>query len=161
MRDGTSVDAVRSGFIEQMGLLAQGEGLPPAAGRIFAALVFDGETIAFSNLAVDLKLSRASVSTSMRLLEERGLVRRSRRPGDRQDYFEIAPDAFDAMLASARRRIDSVKREIDATIAALPSSEEGPRQRLSRFSDFYRRVGEALSLSRAGSSTTVDGIDQP
>ena len=146
--DGAQVfDEVRSDFIEKMGLVAQGEGLPRGAGRVFALLVFDGEAIAFGDLADALQISRASVSTAVRLLEERGLVKRMARPGDRQDYFQVAPNAFATMLGSTGARIRNAQAEIDATIAALPDADEGPRARLAEYSRFYGAIGDGLRVA--------------
>jgi hypothetical protein len=110
---------MRRGFNGRTGLLAQGGGLPRSAGSIFAPPVLDGEAIAFGKLGETLRISRASVSASRQLLEERALVRRVTRPGVRQDYLQDAPEAYAAMLASALRRVDAVRAEIDARIAAL------------------------------------------
>ena len=146
--DGAQVfDEVRSDFIEKMGLVAQGEGLPRGAGRVFALLVFDGEAIAFGDLAETLQISRASISTAVRLLEERGLVKRVARPGDRQDYFQVAPDAFATMLGSTGARVRKARAEIDATIAALPDADDGPRARLTEYSRFYGAISDGLLVA--------------
>lgn len=149
---------VRAGFIERMGLLVQGDGLPCNAGRIFAPRVFDREAIPFGELAETLRISRASVGTSLRVLEERGLVQWVTRPGVRQDYFQLAPDAFAAMLASALRRVDAVRAKIDATIAALARDgdakitsrsdggreDDRPAARLAECSSFIGSIGQRL-----------------
>ncbi|WP_150122197.1 GbsR/MarR family transcriptional regulator, partial [Sulfitobacter sp. HI0129] len=90
--------AVREAFIERMGVIAQADGMPRMSGQIFAMLVFDGEALAFGELARQLEVSRATISTSVRLLEDRGLIRRLNRRGDRQDYFQLADNAYVEML---------------------------------------------------------------
>lgn len=146
------------GLLWKYGPVGAGRRLPRSAGRTFALLIFDGETIAFGELAETLRISRASVSTSLRMLEERGLARRVARPGDRQDDFMIAPDAFAAMLASARRRIDAVRAEIDATISSLACDsdakagrrsdgsreDDGPAARLAEYSSFKGMIWQGL-----------------
>lgn len=141
--------AARSDFIEKMGMRAQSEGLPRGAGRIFALLVFDGVPIAFGQIAEMLMISRASVSMSVRLLEERGLIRRVSKPADRQDYFEIAPNAFETMLAATRKQFDAVQDDIQATITALPTHESGAITRLTELSGFYRAMSEGMDITLA------------
>jgi DNA-binding transcriptional regulator GbsR (MarR family) len=77
------IDQVRDDFITRMGVIAMGEGLPRMSGQVFAMLVFEGEPIAFGALSRRLSVSRATISTSIRVLEERGLIRRVNKTGDR------------------------------------------------------------------------------
>lgn len=138
---------VRTDFIERMGLVAQAENMPRSAGRVFALLVYDGGAVAFGALADMLKISRASVSTSVRLLEERGLVKRVSRPGERQDFFEVAPNAFAALLAASAARVASARAEVEATLNELPDGADGPRERLAEYLGFYEAIGEGLTIA--------------
>ncbi len=138
---------LRSDFIERMGLVAQGEGMPRSAGRMLALLIWDGEPIAFSRLAETLQISRGNVSSSARLLEERGLVRRVSRPGERQDFFQIGANAFLSMLNATRLRIDSARGEIADVLKALPSQAEGPRSRLTEYAEFYDAIAGGLQIA--------------
>ena len=147
----TRIDDVRTDFIERMGVVAQAEGMPRIAGQIFAMLVFDGEAVAFGELATRLEVSRATVSTSIRLLEERGLIRRVNRRGDRQDYFQQADDAFATMMKHAAAGTERARAEIDETIARLPEEAADVRARLADYAGFY----EAISASLAQAITRV------
>lgn len=141
-----TADAVRSEFIQRMGVHGQHEGLPPGAGRVFALLLLEGGPIAFGKIADRLDMSRASVSGAVRVLEERGLVRRGRKPGCRQDYFETVPDPFPTMLDAARQRCEAVRADVDAAIAALPDGDEAAG-RLAALSQFYRAMAEGLGTT--------------
>src|SRR6056300_574061 len=94
MPEDAVINAIRSDFIEKTGLITQAEGLPRIAGRVFGMLIFDGDMVSFGDLAKRLQVSRASISTSIRILEERGLVKRMTRPGERQDYFQLASNPY-------------------------------------------------------------------
>src|SRR5690606_21420618 len=59
-------------FIEQMGMSAQADGVPRIAGRIFGYFVINGGPISFTQLAQELQVSRASVSTNLRILASIG-----------------------------------------------------------------------------------------
>jgi len=141
-----SIDAIRSGFIEQTGLITQVEGLPRIAGRVFGMLIFDGEAIAFADLATHLQVSRASISTSVRLLEERGLVRRLTKPGERQDYFQLAPAPYATMLEGLSRRTRATRDQIGQTIDALPPQADAVG-RLTAYADFYAALDGAVSTA--------------
>ena len=145
MMDSTDqIDQVRDDFITRMGVIAMGEGLPRMAGQVFAMLVFEGEPIAFGALSRRLSVSRATISTSIRLLEERGLIRRVNKTGDRQDYFQLADDAYAAMTKYALAGTRHAKSEIHDTIRKLPEEAEGVRQRLDAFAAFYDTISAAL-----------------
>ena len=140
-----SVKKVRERFIEQIGLVAQGDGLPRIAGRLMGLMVFDGEPRSFSDLATELKVSRGSISNNARLLESLGVIERVTRPGDRQDYFQLADEPYDAIIEGALARSVKARDTVGKTLQALPAKgQNGPRQRLKEYERFYARIVEAL-----------------
>jgi len=64
-------------------------------------LIFDGGQISFGDLAEILQISRGSVSSSSRMLEEFGLIRRTTKPGERQDFFELEDSPYVNLLDRA------------------------------------------------------------
>jgi DNA-binding MarR family transcriptional regulator len=52
------------------------------------------EPRSLDELAEALDVSKASVSVEARRLLERGVFERLARPGDRRDYYQLAPDFF-------------------------------------------------------------------
>ena len=133
----------RTAFVEKIGVIAQIDGLPRAAGRVFGLLVWEGGAVAFGDLARRLDLSRGSVSSSVRLLEERGVVRRVARSGDRQDWFEMMPDPFSALLDTAAVRVGRAGAEIGTTLDALPP-DAAPRPRVAAYARFYETLERQL-----------------
>ena len=145
----TKTDPVRERFIEQQGLSAQGDGLPRIAGRILGLLIFDGRAYSFGELAVELQVSRGSVSTNARLLEALGAIERVTRPGDRQDYFQLSEDPYSRILDAALERAEKSRRMIEKSRSALPGSgSAGPKRRLREYESFYRVVVDALTEAR-------------
>ncbi len=142
----TKIDAVRADFIEKSGLFSQAEGLPRIAGRVFGMLIFDGEMVSFGDLATRLQVSRASISTSIRLLEERGLVKRRAKPGQRGDFFQLATDPYATLLEGVHKRTRSTREEIVRTVAALPE-DTGAVARLSEYADFYASLETAVAVA--------------
>ena len=59
-------------FIERMGLALESDGLPRIAGRIFGLLLVSEDARSLDDLAAELRVSKGSVSTNARLLEQRG-----------------------------------------------------------------------------------------
>jgi DNA-binding transcriptional regulator GbsR (MarR family) len=74
------IKKVRERFIEQLGLVLQGGGLPRIAGRLMGLMNFDGRPYSFGELAVELQISRDSISTNARILEQMGIIERMAEP---------------------------------------------------------------------------------
>ena len=138
------LDRLRDDFIARMGVIASNDGMPRMSGQVFAMLVFEGEEVAFGDLAKRLSVSRATISTSIRLLEERGLIRRINKAGDRQDYFQLADDAYAAMTKFALAGTRRSQAEIDDTIEKLPEEAQDVRARLEAFASLYNAISAAL-----------------
>ncbi|PIB26872.1 hypothetical protein BFP76_10425 [Amylibacter kogurei] len=141
------VDTVRAEFIEKIGVSAQNEGLPRIAGRVLGTLIFDGKPASFSDLAESLLVSRGSISNSVRLLEERLLIKRVAKAGDRQDYFQLAENPYTSMLDGVVNRIARVKSEIDESLAQIPDDVDGPRARLAQYAGFYGAMVSGLEAA--------------
>src|SRR5690349_5908934 len=93
------MDLTTQWFIEQMGLSAETGGLPRIAGRLFGLLLLSPGPRSLDEIAAALGVSKGSVSTDARLLLRHGWLRRVSRPGDRRDYYEMAPDCFGGIVA--------------------------------------------------------------
>lgn len=155
MAETAPISETRADFIEKIGLITQAEGLPRIAGRVFGLLIFDGDVVSFGDLATRLQVSRGSISSSIRLLEERGLVKRIAKPGDRQDYFALAPDPYVTMLDGVRRRTRSTIGEIAATVDALPVGAEATA-RLLALKGFYASLDSAIGMAIRDIDSTTD-----
>jgi len=147
MTNENELSAARADFIEKMGILAQMDGMPRIAGRLFAMLVFDGRRYSFSELAEALQVSRASVSTNVRLLEEREVIRRVARPGDRQDYFELGEAPYERLLRGAALRAGRTRASIEETLDALPAEETALLQRLQDYAGLYAAIETSVTAA--------------
>jgi DNA-binding transcriptional regulator GbsR (MarR family) len=116
-------DPRRDAFVDDMGAVLAGLGLPSMAGRILAALlVASPPEQSAAQLAERLQASRGSISTMTRLLEAPGLIQRVRKPGDRRVYYRTTPDGW---FAAMRRQADQVRslRSLAERGAALMADE--------------------------------------
>lgn len=114
-------------FVEQMGFASESDGLSRIAGRLFGTLLLSEEPRSLDELAADLDVSKASVSTEARRLLERGVADRVSRPGDRRDFYQLAPDFFGQIL---RHRIARWSRFRHLAVNMLAS--QGERSRVVR-----------------------------
>lgn len=135
---------VRSEFIEKIGLQAQGDGLPRIAGRLLGLLIWDGEAVAFGDLADQLQVSRGSISTATRILEDRRLIRRTAKPGQRQDYFQLSDNPYASMMEVIKIGMVRAKEEIDMTLADIPTAETAIKARVAAHCNFYANMSASM-----------------
>ena len=131
-------------FVERMGLITQADGLPRIAGRIMGLMVVHGGPFGFTELAERLSVSRASISTNTRLLEDLGIIERTATPGDRQDYFRLSPRPYPRMLRGVVERIRRARVVVEDAQAALPEDFSGAQERLAELDAFYEALIESF-----------------
>lgn len=140
MSDATQQAAVD--FVEHMGRVAQGDGLPRIAGRIFGLLLLMDDPQTFAELAGKLQVSRGSISTNTRLLEQLGLIERIGRPGERQDYFQLRDDPYAHLLKGI---VNRTERALEGISSARRNIAGGgaTAERLRLLERFYGQLAES------------------
>lgn len=131
------MDSASQTFIEQMGLMAEREGMPRIAGRLLGFLLIDGGMHSLDDLAEILQVSKASISTNTRVLENLQVIKRTTIPGDRRDFFQIGENPGEQMFEMARQRLEEPRRLFETTALALPDEMEEARGRLAAWTSFY------------------------
>lgn len=82
-------------FVEEVGVVFEQTGLPRMAGRVFGwLLIADPPYQSPAELAEVLMASKGSISTTVRLLIQMGLIERYIIPGERHDHFRIHDEAL-------------------------------------------------------------------
>lgn len=130
-------------FVESIGVLWEADGLPRIAGRIFGYLIVQPEPCSLDELAAGLGVSKASISTDARRLEQLGLITRISLPGDRRDYYTIDAAAPATGLEMRLRNL----RRFDRTLCEVGDRDKLPpvvRDRLARFEYAHHRIVAAL-----------------
>lgn len=122
-------------FIEQMGLFTQGEGLPRISGRIFGLMILEGGALSFSELAERLDVSRGSISTNTRLLLSIGLIEKTAKPGERQDFFQLPENPYINLLAGIKSRMQKAQSFVEETKEHFPDKD--CQERLTELECFY------------------------
>jgi DNA-binding transcriptional regulator GbsR (MarR family) len=163
------MDRAAATFIDRMGHAAESDGLSPIAGRLFGTLLLSDEPRSLDELAESLGVSKASVSTDARRLLERGIVERVSRPGNRRDYYELAPDFFGKVIRSrvARwRRLHDLARTMQESSPALSPAVRDRIKSIDSIHAFViERIDQALAEWEQGhrnaSSAAARGAKTP
>ncbi len=141
-----------SRFVERSGLIAEREGFSRIAGRIFGLLLLSPVELSLEEIAERLSVSRASVSTEARRLQDHGIVERTSRPGDRKDYYHIAPNHY---ISSLEQRFQTLQQAV-ALFGEGQRMEHLPPQTIERlercstaFTEIMHLVSETLARWRA------------
>ncbi len=151
-------------FVERMGLMMEADGLPRSAGRIFGFLLLAETPFSLDEMSEKLQVSKASVSTNARLLEQAGLLERMSAPGDRRDFYQMRPDAWERMLEVAHKRWEAIRAALVEGEATLPAEMATARARLAeaaRFHAFLLGEGDALLARwREGADTESSRLER-
>ena len=126
-------------YIERMGLLWEAEGLPRIAGRMLGLLALQPEAASLDDIASALGVSKASVSADARQLERLALAERVSRPGDRRDYYAIAPD-FPARVVALKLGELQQLQDALADARAIAATDGVVHARLRAFGDFQNHL---------------------
>jgi DNA-binding transcriptional regulator GbsR (MarR family) len=160
-----AMDEPTVNFIERMGLALESDGLPRIAGRIFGLLLISEDARSLDDLAAELRVSKGSVSTNARLLEQRGLLERVCRPADRRDYYSVLPDLFIHTMVQRLARWQRFHEAIDAARTSLPIRSPEVRERLEEYEQAYafmsQVIGEAMTRWQASREDQLTRVGVP
>src|SRR5688500_16176061 len=116
-------------FVERMGRLLEEDGMPRIGGRMFGYLMGHEGPFWPDELAERLQVSKASISTNARLLEQLGMLERISAPGDRRDFYQMGSEPWERILEVGRRKWEAMRMLLTETEAALPEELEVGRRR--------------------------------
>lgn len=125
-------------FIEKMGLVCEKEGMARSAGRIFGLLLACDGPYSLDEIADLLQVSKASVSTNARMLEQMGFIERVTEPGDRRDFYRAESDPWEKMLRIAQTRWQDMLSTFAEAESSFPRENENGRERIERAERFHR-----------------------
>ncbi len=118
------------------GEVAKTLGYSPIHGRIIAALAVNDRELSLQALARETGYSISMISLSLDLLEVMGIVRKSRKKGDRNLYVTLQGDLLEALknaiIARMSKSIDSTLTDITesrSSLAKLPQAERRKAER--------------------------------
>ena len=132
-------------FIESLGLIVQNDGLPRIAGRLLGLFVLHGGPFSFAELSERLQISRGSVSTNTRLLEDLGAIERVAKPGERQDFFRLAENPYEQLIERFVARSQKARATISRAVDEIDGDEK--KERLEDLFNFYKVIGDTMTSS--------------
>ncbi len=143
------MDADTRRLVERAGLRFEADGLPRTAGRILGYLMLSPEAKSLDEIAAELQVSKAGVSTNTRLLERSGGLVRETRPGDRRDYVRIAEDLQIRMLDHWLAHFRELRSLLRGAMAEGLPDDEVVRDRIQTLAVFFDHMLEEIEGASA------------
>jgi DNA-binding transcriptional regulator GbsR (MarR family) len=123
-------------FVDRMGLFFETLGATRTMGRVYGWLMIcDPPQQSLTELAAALSVSKASVSTVARQLQEAGMVERLPSAA-RQHRYRITPGGFTHVLNVQLTLMGSGIQAADVGLQLLGADRAEQRERLQDFRDF-------------------------
>lgn len=138
-------------FVELIGRHFEEEGMPRIAGRLMGALMLNEDAASLDDLAEQLQVSKASISSNARLLENWGIAERVTLPGDRRDFYRLSPNAEERSLQRTleRHRLMLQRLEVGREVARENPKVAGRFESLINFiMQAIRHLEEAIECRR-------------
>lgn len=140
-------------FIRHWGEMGTRWGINRTVAQIHALLMISDRPLPADEIADALTIARSNVSTSLRELQNWGIVRLVHVPGDRRDHFESLKDVYEMFRIIARERR---RREMDPTIGLLreciaeaekpKAADAHTRERLTELLQFFELAESTFEL---------------
>lgn len=109
-------------FIDKLGFYYESYGIPKIGGRILGyILLLDGPTSA-ENISSTLGISRASVSTNLRLLINYGFIEKKMVQQGRTDFYVMAKSAWENALITRINGFRSLMNILDTDSLSTDNS---------------------------------------
>jgi DNA-binding transcriptional regulator GbsR (MarR family) len=126
-------------FIEEVGIVFEQTGLPRMAGRMFGwLLISDPPYQSPAELAEVLMASKGSISTTVRLLVQLGLIEHFIIPGERHAHFCLRQDALKKTISHGLEDEIKMFRELAENGLELMKGESSVRRQwLEEMCDRY------------------------
>ena len=123
-------------FVDRLGLFMDMLGGSRTMGRVYGwLLISDPPHQSLTELAQTLSVSKASVSTVARQLQEGGLIERLPSP-TRQHMYRVTPGGFSSVLSAQLSRMKVGIDAADFGLSLLDKTRTEQRERLEDFRDF-------------------------
>jgi len=145
-----NLNPVAQKFILHWGEMGTRWGINRTVAQVHALLVLSEKPLPADEIAETLGIARSNTSTSLRELQNWGIVKIVHVLGDRRDHFASLQDVFAMFRTIAHQR---KKREIDPTVHVLrdclaeadktKTANPHIRSRLSELLEFFELAGSA------------------
>jgi DNA-binding transcriptional regulator GbsR (MarR family) len=120
-------------FIDDMGQLMAGWGIPRNTGRIYAYLLLQRELTTLDDIAADLGIAKSGASVASRQLAQLGLARAVGQPGSRRVLYE-ALYSIESIIAARTAQMNELVARLRQGARVAPGGQG--RQRLQAMADW-------------------------
>ena len=125
-------------YVEDAGVVFEQAGFPRMAARVIGQLLIcEPSHQSPGELASALQASKASISTSVRLLVQFGIVERVAFPGKRRDYYRIRDEAWSRMTEERMGLVTTIRALAERGIALRAETGRTTDLRLREMREFY------------------------
>ncbi len=108
--------SVQQRFVEGMGEVSHFWGFSPVMGRMYGLLYLSEEPLTADAISEVLAISKGNVSMNLRNLDRWGMVRKTRKKGDRKEYYEAEPNFIKIVVNVLSERRN---REFDRALSTV------------------------------------------
>ena len=130
------LSAEAQSFVENMGVYFERYALPRIGGRLLGLLLVVDRPLSLDDMANTLGVSRASVSTNMRLILAIGSAKLVTRPGDRRDYYQVTGDAWERAMLIDMEGVQSLRHIAEQGLEVMKSSDNTTQEHLEGLIEF-------------------------
>jgi hypothetical protein len=125
-------------FVERMGLFLESIGSTRTAGRIFGWLMISpAPSQSITELAEALGVSKASISTVVRQLQQAYMVERVPVAGSREHHYRFRPGGWTQILRGRLSRLSPGTDAVEYGLAIVGTDRPEQRERLGEMRDFF------------------------
>lgn len=147
---------------EAFGRLFESTGNTRIAGRVAGwLLICDPPEQTAARLVEVLGVSKASISTELRWLEQLGVVERVTVPGDRRSYWRIGVHAWPELMERRLRMIDRFVELAEQGLALLAHETSARRTRLAEMRRAYVQLGRSMQTVLAELRREAEAAARP
>lgn len=144
--DAAPVEAAKRCVVDASIQMANLLGHSDAAGALIGSLFVADGPLSMDELVEMTGYSKSTVSINMTFLENQGIVRRMRRPGDKRNYYVIMKNIDETF----KTENEKIRQMMQIHIAAIDEAE--------RILEGAERSDEAERLRRLFSTTRVECV---
>lgn len=109
-------------FIDKLGFYYESYGIPKIGGRILGYILLIDGPVSAENISSALGISRASVSTNLRLLLNYGFIEKKMVQQGRTDFYVMAKSAWENALITRINGFRSLMNILDTDSLGMDNS---------------------------------------
>lgn len=133
-------------MVEEMGVFFEQSGLTPMHGRVFAYLLLsDPPYQDFYAIQEFLKASKSAISTALKFLTDRKMIKYITFSGDRKRYFQVDTDGWLIEMKQKLQYADGM-RNFTQNVLQYRSELDSPEfnEKLEEIISFHREINICL-----------------